>query len=193
MDRYENGNADYDEVAMHRQFNAAYFANPIVSPGDDRLVEFGRSYYGRGDRLGDYSNFFVMQGARSGDPKFYKTDIDFCGYWDRRAFAMTLTDSSDFNQRDEQMYEGAAYVNWVYRVKELMPVRFAHVPTDKFSFAQFAAESQNNTWLHTTSVKHFVGTGEYAISESTHPWNTRLPGLIGIETSGESVPMRTVQ
>jgi len=132
------------------------FKRPIEKNTDQRLVDFGRYYYGRGDRFGNYSNFFFTQSANASKSENYVEDIDICGWWDPAAFTSTLRVSHAFDtEQHAPMWEGVALANYVYRFKDLMRTHqpFQQVDLDKYSFAEISAAEQHNTWLHTPTTK----------------------------------------
>ena len=166
--------------------NNGIYDDPIVENTDQRMVNFGRYYYGRGDRMGNYSNFFFTQSANAGKFENYVTDVDICGFWDPAAFTTTLRHSHAFDARQKRVqWEGVALANFVYRFRDFMQRHrpFQNIEEDKYSYAQVTALEQNNTWLHTSTVKIFRRNNMFRELRSTHPWGDQRSGLFHKEQS----------
>jgi hypothetical protein len=162
------------------------FKRPIEKNTDQRLVDFGRYYYGRGDRFGNYSNFFFTQSANASKSENYVEDIDICGWWDPAAFTSTLRVSHAFDtEQHAPMWEGVALANYVYRFKDLMRTHqpFQQVDLDKYSFAEISAAEQHNTWLHTPTTKVYRRNEQFRKLRPTHPWGVEGAGLYLTEQS----------
>ncbi len=142
---------------------------------------------GRLDRMGDYTNFPVLQSYNTAVEGVKRRQIDIRGAFRPRDFLGRLDDSDDFLPQDDLHFDGQFVLDKVVNFQKLNvdfdPASLSHM--------QYAAIRADNHVCSQVDQIYYDATGKEARMASAHLWEHQGPGLAQREQSMAQVKTRT--
>jgi hypothetical protein len=172
-------------LTLNAAARAASGRGILADPARDPVIKCLREYQNNTARVGDYSNYAVLQGMSTNKGKAPRVgEFSLCGYYDRRHFVGKLHNSNEFTdlQKEKVQWDGALTYAFIMDPQSLLS-RIETVPVENYSWKNIMDANAINFHVNMPSERITNRHGVEETLTSLHPMGFQGDNIRTIETS----------
>ncbi len=153
--------------------------------GNDFFNRWRRDNLNNPRNCPENSKLALFQGMNAGSANAGRGDfpreISLLAFWRMGEVQPYMRESSDFDQRDEQMFPGAAFLAWLLQPRTFFANHTidSGMPVQKYSYANIVECRRSNTIApRMDTVRYVSHSGKYELATGNHIRGPRTPEMV---------------